>query len=510
MKKIVLMMVTFVATMCAFAQNEEVESGWIKDFTPAEEADDINAVRVAQAGDGSIYVASSYDQVFNFAGKALPDTDGMLSSAIMKYAADGNELWAISMVGNATVTAMAVDEDGTLYITGSFLDEVDYTGTDAVKATIKSLGAVSAFVAKVSKDGKFEVVKTFEPVGNLEVVLSEFPFYLPDEEPIGIIPENIQIDGDKVYVSATYKGDVEEFSWKGAYVVNYDFGMYFDHASAGVFSLNKSDLSGAANVAYVQVTGTISETQDYSEAINFVADNGTVYVGFFGFGNLTITTPAGTKDFEFAGDGEGMNEHGFVLATVGSTLTTKVFNAAKHDKVYKPYKVQLYMADDNIIAGGTFYGELPFDNTKNSGDFASDVFVTSLKKDGSVNWAIVGAVESQAVAMVVSGEVIYASSDKSDSTIKIATGEVIEDEKSLISVADVSAWGDDKVSIVAVAGNTVYVASEWMNIGATSVESIDASVDDDDVPVFNVLGQPIGPDYKGIAITKSGKKVYVK
>ena len=194
------------------------------------------------------------------------------------------------------------------YATGSFLDEVSYTGTDAASATIKSFGAVSAFVAKVSKDGKFEAMKTFEPAGNMEIVLSEFPFYLPDEDPIDITPNNIQVDGDKVYVSATYKGDVEEIGWKGAYAVNYDFGMYFDNASAGVFSLNKSDLSGAANVAYVQATGTISETQNYPEALNFVVDNGTAYVGFFGFGNLTITTPAGSKDFTFASDGEGMNE----------------------------------------------------------------------------------------------------------------------------------------------------------------------------------------------------------
>ena len=40
-----------MATMSAFAQ-EEVDGGWEKQFTPVEEADDFNAVRVAQAGDG--------------------------------------------------------------------------------------------------------------------------------------------------------------------------------------------------------------------------------------------------------------------------------------------------------------------------------------------------------------------------------------------------------------------------------------------------------------------------
>ena len=465
-----------MATMSAFAQ-EEVDGGWEKQFTPVEEADDFNAVRVAQAGDGSVYVASSYNQVFTFAGKALPDTEGMISSAIVKYNADGEEQWAVSMVGNVTVTAMAADKDGTLYATGSFLDEVSYTGTDAASATIKSFGAVSAFVAKVSKDGKFEAMKTFEPAGNLEIVLSEFPFYLPDEDPIDITPNNIQVDGDKVYVSATYKGDVEEIGWKGAYAVNYDFGMYFDNASAGVFSLNKSDLSGAANVAYVQATGTISETQNYPEALNFVVDNGTAYVGFFGFGNLTITTPAGSKDFTFASDGEGMNEHGFVLATVGSALTTKVFNAEKHDKIAKPYKVMMGLAGDNVIIGGTFYGALPFDNTLTSGEvgkdgdgdvtysFASAAFVTSVKKDGAVNWANATAVECKGVVMVVTGDEIHAATDKGTVIFETATGELeadeYDDEDPII--ADASAWENEYAAIVLTDENTVYVISKNMN-----------------------------------------------
>ena len=462
MKKILLMMVAFVATMSAFAQ-EEVDGGWEKQFTPVEEADDFNAVRVAQAGDGSVYVASSYNQVFTFAGKALPDTEGMISSAIVKYNADGEEQWAVSMVGNVTVTAMAADKDGTLYATGSFLDEVSYTGTDAASATIKSFGAVSAFVAKVSKDGKFEAMKTFEPAGNLEIVLSEFPFYLPDEDPIDITPNNIQVDGDKVYVSATYKGDVEEIGWKGAYAVNYDFGMYFDNASAGVFSLNKSDLSGAANVAYVQATGTISETQNYPEALNFVVDNGTAYVGFFGFGNLTITTPAGSKDFTFASDGEGMNEHGFVLATVGSALTTKVFNAEKHDKIAKPYKVQMGLAGDNVIIGGTFYGQLPFGADIKTGDLASAAFVTSVKKDGNVNWAKATDVECKAVVMVVTGDEIHAATDKGTMTFDTETGEVDADEHDDIVVADAAAWEDEYATLVLTDENTVYVLSKNMN-----------------------------------------------
>ena len=46
-----------------------------------------------------------------------------------------------------------------------------------------------------------------------------------------------------------------------------------------------------------------------------------------------------------------------------------------------------------------------------------------------------------------------------------------------------------------------------------AADDIDAPVTetvDDDYPVSNLLGQPIDDSYKGIAVTKSGKKVYIQ
>ncbi len=62
MKKFLLMLVAFVATMSAFAQNDndlDIKKGWAAAFKPVAEADDLNGVHVAQAGDGSVYVSST-------------------------------------------------------------------------------------------------------------------------------------------------------------------------------------------------------------------------------------------------------------------------------------------------------------------------------------------------------------------------------------------------------------------------------------------------------------------
>ena len=141
MKKLLLMLVAFVATMSAFAQNDndlDIKKGWAAAFKPVAEADDLNGVHVAQAGDGSVYVSSKQNVSFNFAGKAVAQPEVAKSSVIVKYDKDGKEQWAITFDGDATVTAMVADEDGTLYAAGIFYDVVRYTSTDLQLSSIES------------------------------------------------------------------------------------------------------------------------------------------------------------------------------------------------------------------------------------------------------------------------------------------------------------------------------------------------------------------------------------
>lgn len=406
MKKILLSLVAFVATVAVFAQEFE------KTFKPVSDADDLGGLSVASAPDGSVYASSTYTAAFQFAGKALADPQEMVSACILKYDVQGNEKWAATFVGSAIVYSMDVDADGTLYAAGSFMDDVEYTGADGAKGTLKSPDVFSAFVAKISADGKFLAVKTIATQTDAEIAAAmgdpwgdgfEMPLY-SSWDPIYVTPRKLQVEGDKVYVSANYMGDVAELGWEGSYV---DLGIYMDNRSSGVFSLNKSDLGGAKSIANVKMTGAVGFYEQYfPEAIGFVAEGGTVYVGFFGFGNLTLTTADKTEDFSF-----GYGKHPFVLATVGGSITTKTFDAASHYRDSRPYNIFMDIKDNNLLIGGTFYGELPFDNSKTSGTVGTDddgdvlyslghdIFAASLTKAGAVNWAFAGPRESMAVDM---------------------------------------------------------------------------------------------------------------
>lgn len=479
MKKILLMMVAFVATFNAFAADEEVDGGWIKSFTPVAESAKPAPV-VAQAGEGSVYVATRRGVEFTFAGKSVPSPEIDGSSVIVKYEKDGKEQWAVTLDGAATVTALTADVDGTLYAAGTFMDEVVLTGADGAKQNISNDGSTySAFVLKVSSDGKFSSVKTLSSAVNEWVASQvgdpwgegfESPLYMAFD-PIDITPFDICLDGDKVYVGASYVGDVAELGWKGSYADQWGM-MYSDNTSTGVFSLNKSDLKGAASVMNVQMTGVIAEGNYMAKGFGFTVDGGALYAGFFNDGNLTVTANGKTKDLS-----ADYGKQQYVLATIGSDLSVKTFESSKGDKSGGQYKSQLAVEGENLIIGGHFYGELPFDKTKTSGkvleedgeikyEYWNSVFAASVKKDGTVNWANVCSKDSKATALVVTGEEVHLGTTIGSFTIDPAKGkmEADDDDDTDVSViSDAAAWGDEYAVVVFADENEVYVVSKNMN-----------------------------------------------
>ena len=481
---------------------------WIASFEPVSDANELNGIQTASAADGSVYVSSTYNKAFTFGGKEVADPEGLTSACIVKYNEKGQEQWAVTLEGSAVVYALDTDADGTLYAAGSFIDVVKYTGTDGTTGELAGgADAHSAFVAKISKDGKVESVKTIAPVINA-AILESF-MYFPEPNYVYVTPNNIQIDGEKVYVSATYTADVEELGWKAAYLNVFDF-MYMENKSAGIFSLDKANLANPASVATVQNTENISYNQYYPEALDFTAENGTVYVGFFGFGNLTMATPAGNKDFTFgiSADESGNKEHAFVLATIGSDVNAKVFNTEMHAKDAKPYNVFMDIAGDNLLIGGTYYGQMPFDTSKNSGELASDIFMSSVNKaDAFVNWTVVGAKETEATCMAAAEETAILSTTANEFfEINIADGEVLRTEPQMLDDAD--AYAAICQSIVYRSEGKVYVKGRF-NSSANAIEDVKAPSLQTEGHSYNMAGQRVGKNYKGIVI-KNGKKYLVK
>ena len=497
-------------------ENNTQHEGWVASYESVSDAAELKGVHTATAADGSVYVSGTYNKAFTFAGTEVADPEGLTSASIVKYDGNGQEQWAVTLMGSAVVNALDADADGTLYAAGSFMDAVIYTGADGTAAEICSEGVYSFFLAKISKDGKFEAIKSITPTVNEEIAAKvgdpwgmgfDSPLYSM-WDPIYITPNKVQVDGNNVYVSAKYMGDVAELGWKGSYIDQWGM-MYMDNYSMGVFSLDKEGLDNAKNVANVQMTGVVSDAQYYPEAMTFAAENGTVYVGFIGFKNLTLTTPTTTENFTFAAAEDGSTmEHAFVLATIGEETTTKVFNTAQHDKLAKPYNLFMNIAGDNVIIGGTFYGQLPFDAAKNTGELASDIFVASVAKaTGAVNWTFVGGQEAEATCMTGNEEkVIISSTDNSIRILDVTNGEVQKTDNG--TLADADAYAGQSLSAVYTAETIVHV---WGKSNGTenSIEEVTTPAVKTDGIIYNISGQIVDKNYKGIVI-KNGKKYLVK
>ena len=519
MKKLLLMLVAVMATMTAFANAED--EGWTKSFTPVADKSDLAGVHTAVASDGSVYVSSTYDQAFTFAEKSITDPEGLLSSCIVKYDAEGNEKWAVSLVGACTINAMTVDADGTLYATGEYTDAVTLSGTSGSKDLSGDFSKTSAFVAKVNADGVFTDVASFTPTANL-------PEGYEDWCELGIYPNKIVIDANKVLVSCMFKGDVADLEWQGSYVDVYGM-AYMDNRSAGVFMLDKADLSNPTSVATIQHTGRIvdqmmEDIQDFPNAIDFVVYGGIPHIAFVGWGNLTLTTPAGSQPFSFEMAGDGNNEHALVLVNAVAPSQPKIFHASTNSYGGATYNlVNATLAGTNCILAGTFYGNFPLDNTVTKEKNTS--FVASIKmSDCSVNWAKANEVASEAKCMIVAGEEIHAAANEIQKetveekevevkigkhyVFKTADGTLKKTEEQGFEDAD--CYNDEFVSTVAANENSVVVFCPKMN--PSGINEAQAQKNGA-VKYYNVNGVELSAPQKGLNIVKTAdgvKKVTVK
>ena len=447
MKKFLLMIAVALSATAMNAQTWVSPALWTKSLTPVSAADQLSGTNVCVAADGSVYTTGTYNKDFVFAGKTIANPDELTSAYVAKYSDEGAEEWAVTLFGAATISSIDCDADGNAFITGTFQDEVVITGADGGEQKLSGSTVVSAYVAKVSKDGAVAAVKTYTSEVNPEILAIEAdPWGLgvmssvyesSFNDPVYVRPSKIQVDGDKVYVAAKYVGDVKDLGWKGAYQNYYDM-MIVDLRSFGIFSLNASDLGDAQSVATVQATGVVLYGDgNYPESLTFVAEAGEVYTAFTGFNGITLTTAAGAQDFT-------MPSRSVVVAKVGGEA--KLFGVQGHEKSYITDAVNAMAIDcGQLYVGGSFYDQLPFDNTVVAK--GTDLYVAALNPaDLSVNWTAVSAYEEADPIqqcevfknLVVKGEKIYfsgvAQSNDAKETLSLLNFNVTD--AGVISVAE--------------------------------------------------------------------------
>ena len=382
-----------LATVVARAENVASAPTWTNELTTTAAIADLHrGAAMTIDNEGNAIVTGSYTTDLSFAASYLEAT--ATSAFVAKYDKAGNKKWAAGLKGAATINAITTDAEGNIYAAGVFADEVEILNANGEsKQTITGMAdrtdKATGFIVKYSKDGEYVASKIITPQTNAALI----DLGLMDDSSASFYAKKLVVDGTKLYLSASYKGDVnvDNVALPGKYVTVFDL-MFQDAVSMCVLSFNTSDLGDAKTVSYFgakeqTTTDLVYQTED----VNFDVHDGKVYVGYVACGkDMTLYAGNSTSDVPLVYSGDGTNEHGYILAVIdGNNVTKKVFHSAATDNANVLNTIDdMVFKNNKLYLVGTFNQALPFDiNISYAGGcdtYATCLNATTLEKE----WAV--------------------------------------------------------------------------------------------------------------------------
>lgn len=378
MKKLLLIAACSLCFAGVQAQTAE-QPKWSNNLSMAVlEADELNLSAPAAVDNaGNVYATGSFTQPIAIGNVAYLEPIAN-SAYLAKYDAEGTALWAVALRGAATISSITTDTQNNVYVAGTLAGTVIVGSTDDKNVTLNGkdgvLDEVSSFIAAYNADGVLKATKVMWTQQNAEVAAG---FYLGLPEYIRI--NHLAIAGDKLYASALYTGDlaVDDLKWDGAYQ-DMD-GMYFENASAGVFSVSAATLENAAPVAHIGATKLMSGSQPIVEGISCTTDGDDLYLCFIGKDTLTYTKTDGSSE-EYQFEVMETTERGYVVSSVkDGVVSSKSFTTSTDAWASYAFVGDMKVEGGNLYISGIFQNVCPFDNELVAQD-ACDVFAVALDK----------------------------------------------------------------------------------------------------------------------------------
>lgn len=388
-------MMLALATVAANAKDVLDTPTWTDNLTTTAEAKELTrAAAMAVDNEGNSIVTGSFTKDLEFAASYLEPVAN--SAFIAKYDKAGAKKWAAGLAGAATVTTVATDADGNVYAAGVFADQVaikDASGE--TKATITGMAdkvdKVSGFIVKYDKQGAYVASKT---------ILAENDAKIAALDMIGLLnpsftAKKLVVDGNKLYLSASYKGNValDGVTLQGKYACS-DGMLYSDETTMCVLSFDAADLANASIVSVLGATEQLTNEATYNaEDVNFAINDGKIYVAYVASGkDMTLTAAGKDTKIETAYEASA-TEHAYVLAAIdGDQVTTQVYHSVATDNSNTLNTIdEMAYQKGKLYLAGSFNQALPFDNTISylggCDAYAACLDAASLNK----NWAVASA-----------------------------------------------------------------------------------------------------------------------
>lgn len=406
-------MMLALAMVAANAKDVLDTPTWTDNLTTTTEAKELTrAAAMAVDNEGNSIVTGSFTKDLEFADSYLEPVAN--SAFIAKYDKAGAKKWAAGLAGAATVTTVATDADGNVYAAGVFADQVaikDASGD--TKATITGMAdkvdKVSGFIVKYDKQGAYVASKTILAESDAEIAALDM---------IGLLnpsftAKKLVVDGNKLYLSASYKGNValDGVTLQGKYACS-DGMLYSDETTMCVLSFDAADLANASIVSVLGATEQLTNEATYNtEDVNFAINDGKIYVAYVASGkDMTLTASGKDTKIETAYEASAA-EHAYVLAAIdGDQVTTQVYHSVATDNSNTLNTIdEMAYQKGKLYLAGSFNQALPFDNTI-SYLGGCDAYAACLDAESlSKNWAVASAFDEDDAmhkAEIISGMLV--------------------------------------------------------------------------------------------------------
>lgn len=406
-------MMLALATVAANAKDVLDAPTWTDNLTTTVEAKDLTrAAAMAVDNEGNSIVTGSFTKDLEFADSYLEPVAN--SAFIAKYDKAGAKKWAAGLAGAATVTTVATDADGNVYAAGVFADNVaikDASGE--TKATITGMAdkvdKVSGFIVKYDKQGAYVASKTILAESNPEIAAQDMLGVLNPS----FTAKKLVVAGNKLYLSASYKGNValDGVTLQGKYACTEGW-LFNDETAMCVLSFDAADLANANIVSALGATEQLTNEATYNtEDVNFAINDGKIYVAYVASGkDMTLTAAGKDTKIETAYEASA-TEHAYVLAAIdGNQVTTQVYHSVATDNSNTLNTIdEMAYQKGKLYLAGSFNQALPFDNTISylggCDAYAACLDAASLNK----NWAVASAFDegdAKHKAEIISGMLV--------------------------------------------------------------------------------------------------------
>ncbi len=405
MKKLLLTLIAIVGCIPAMAQAAGEGTSWKSSLQPVSSMDAVNlSSPIARTAEGIVYATGSFDQTLVFGDSFLEPI--ATSAYLAKYNADGTPAWAVSLAGAATIKTITVAESGEVFIAGQLADQVIFGSTDEVTQTLEGRKAAddtyeksqsTAFIAKYSAEGVLLATKTFLPA-DLPSLVATGMFYPVDGDTFFGI-SSLRVEGTQLYAAATTTGKTEVdgqiFEATGMDVWGF---MYSPLSTASIFTMNTTDLTVTGKLMEAKSTlAMTSSTGDNAKNVVFDVENGVVYAAYLATGRTTLTTAAGSTNFEAVGadDWGEIQTTSVVLLTInGNDVKTKEIAQPAIEQTYKSVLGDLQISGENLYIGGSFGEACPLQPELKSVN-KTDLYVATVDKELNVKSAAASKLDEQ-------------------------------------------------------------------------------------------------------------------